>query len=52
MPLIKNKKTGGVWDITNPDLLKRIRAVPLEYEEIAVPTTEPVPGPKPKNLKE
>ncbi len=34
MVLYKTKRTGVINDITNPGILKRVRALPLEYEEV------------------
>jgi hypothetical protein len=32
--LIRNKKQGSEWDITDPAHIKRLLAKPAEYEEV------------------
>ena len=34
MPQFRVKRTGVVWDVTDPATLKRIKANPQDYEEV------------------
>lgn len=34
---IKNLKTGVTWEIEDPELIRRLKSEPLEFQEIKVP---------------
>lgn len=34
---IKNLKTGVTWDIVDPELIRRLKSEPLEFQEIEEP---------------
>ncbi|MDD4478563.1 MAG: hypothetical protein PHD64_05890 [Mesotoga sp.] len=42
--LIRNKKTGVVWEVGDPATLKRVKEQPDDYEEVTSKSKKKVPA--------